>query len=64
MTAVIATWPLIAVPALVMNCLAPLMTQPSSSSAARVLTFPASLPASGSVSPNAPSLRPEHRSGR
>ncbi len=62
-TAVIATCPLISVPALVMNCLAPLTTQPSSSRTARVFTFPASLPASGSVRPNAPSLRPAHRSG-
>ena len=62
--AVIATWPEIDVPALVMNCLAPSTTQPSPSCVARVLTLPASLPASGSVRPNAPSLRPAQRSGR
>ena len=50
-------------PALVMNCLAPLTTHSPSSSAARVRTLPASEPASGSVSPKAPSLAPAHRSG-
>ena len=45
-------------PALVMNCLAPSITHSPSSSRARVRTLPASEPASGSVSPNAPSLRP------
>ncbi len=62
--AVIATWPEISVPALVMNCLAPLTTQSPSSSVARVFVLPASLPASGSVNPKAPSLRPVTRSGR
>ena len=52
------------VPALVMNCLAPLIVQTPPSSVARVLVLPASDPASGSVSPNAPSLRPAVRSGR
>ncbi len=51
------------VPALVMNCLAPSITQWPSSWRARVLTLPASLPASGSVSPNAPSCSPEHSFG-
>ena len=46
------------VPALVMNCLAPLTTQSPSSSAARVRTLPASDPASGSVRPKAPSFAP------
>ncbi len=61
--AVIVTSPEMSVPALVMNCLAPLTVQASPSSFARVRTLPASLPASGSVSPKAPSLRPLHRSG-
>jgi hypothetical protein len=61
--AVMATWPEMSVPALVMNCLAPLTTHSPSSSAARVRTLPASEPASGSVRPKAPSLAPEHRSG-
>jgi hypothetical protein len=46
------------VPALVMNCLAPSTTHSLPSSRARVRTLPASLPASGSVSPNAPSFAP------
>ena len=46
------------VPALVMNCLAPLMTHSPLSRRARVRMLPASEPASGSVSPKAPSLRP------
>ena len=50
-------------PALVMNCLAPSITQPSSSSLARVRTLPASEPASGSVRPKAPSFLPAQRSG-
>ena len=50
-TAVMETSPDISVPALVMNCLAPLIVQPSPESAARVWTLPASEPASGSVSP-------------
>jgi hypothetical protein len=51
------------VPALVMNCLAPSITHSPSSSRARVRVLPASEPASGSVSPKAPSLRPEVSSG-
>ena len=62
--AVMATCPEMSVPALVMNCLAPLTTHSPSSSAARVRTLPASDPASGSVRPKAPSFAPEHRSGR
>ena len=58
-----ATWPEMSVPALVMNCLAPSITHEPLSRAARVRTLPASEPASGSVSPKAPSLRPAHRSG-
>ena len=50
-------------PALVMNCLAPSITHSPSASLARVRTFPASEPASGSVSPNAPSRRPAVSSG-
>ncbi len=50
-------------PALVMNCLAPLITQWPSSSAALVRVLPASEPASGSVSPNAPSTVPEQSLG-
>ena len=61
--AVIVTRPEMSVPALVMNCLAPLTTQSPSSGLAVVLTLPASDPASGSVSPNAASLRPLHSSG-
>ena len=61
--AVIVTTPEMSVPALVMNCLAPFTVQAPSARVARVRTLPASLPASGSVRPNAPSLRPLHRSG-
>jgi hypothetical protein len=61
--AVITTIPEISVPALVMNCLAPSITHSPSSSRARVRTLPASDPASGSVSPNAPSRRPDVSSG-
>jgi hypothetical protein len=61
--AVMQTWPEMSVPALVMNCLAPSMTHSPPSRTARVLVLPASEPASGSVSPKAPSLRPAHRSG-
>ncbi len=57
-TAVITTQPEISVPALVMNCFAPLTTQSPLSSVARVCTLPASEPASGSVRPKAPSLVP------
>ena len=55
----------IGVPELVMNALAPSMTQSpvASSRRARVRVAPASLPASGSVSPKAPSARPAQRSG-
>ena len=62
-TAVITTTPEMSVPALVMNCLAPLITHSPSSSAARVRVLPASEPASGSVSPNAPSRSPLHSRG-
>ena len=57
--AVIVTPPEMSVPALVMNCFAPLIVQAPSASVARVRTLPASLPASGSVSPNAASFSPE-----
>ena len=56
--AVMVTKPEMSVPELVMNCLAPSITQSPSSSLARVRTLPASEPASGSVSPNAPSFSP------
>ena len=46
------------VPALVMNCLAPLMTQSPFSALARVRVLPASEPASGSVRPKAASRSP------
>jgi len=62
-TAVIVTQPEIRVPAFVMNCLAPLITHSPSSRRAVVRVAPASEPASGSVRPNAASLRPEQRSG-
>ena len=62
--AVIATWPEMSVPAFVMNCLAPSMTHSPSSRRARVFDVAGVLPASGSVRPNAPSLRPAQRSGR
>ena len=62
-TAVMQTTPEISVPALVMNCLAPSITHSPSSRRARVRVLPASEPASGSVSPNAPSSSPEHRRG-
>jgi len=53
------------VPEFVMNAFSPSMTHSpaDSSSVAFVRVPPASLPASGSVSPNAPSARPAHRSG-
>ena len=57
--AVMHTTPEMSVPALVMNCLVPLIVQPSSPSDARVRTLPASDPASGSVSPNAPRISPD-----
>ena len=46
-----------------MNCFAPSITHSPSSSRARVRVLPASEPASGSVRPNAASLRPEQSSG-
>jgi hypothetical protein len=61
--AVMQTTPEMSVPALVMNCLAPSIAHSPPSSRARVRTLPASEPASGSVSPNAPSLRPAVSSG-
>ena len=61
--AVIVTKPLMSVPALVMNCLAPLMTHSSPSSAAVVFVLPASEPASGSVSPKEPNFSPLVSSG-
>ncbi len=45
-------------PALVMNCFVPLIVHSPSASVARVRTLPASEPASGSVSPNAPRISP------
>ncbi len=62
-TAVMQTIPEMPVPALVMNCLAPLMTHSPSRRSARVRVLPASEPASGSVSPNAPRRSPEHSRG-
>ena len=53
----------IEVPQFVMNALLPLITHSSPSSRAFVRVAPASLPPSGSVSPNAPSARPATRSG-
>ena len=61
--AVIVTKPEMSVPELVMNCLAPLITQSPLSALAEVRTFPASEPASGSVRPKAPSFSPAHSSG-
>ena len=57
------TQPVMSVPELVMNCLAPLITHSPFSSFAVVRTLPASDPASGSVSPKAASLLPEHSCG-
>jgi hypothetical protein len=57
--AVMVTNPEMSVPELVMNCFAPLITHSPSSSFAVVRTLPASEPASGSVSPNAPSVSPD-----
>jgi hypothetical protein len=62
-TAVIETQPDMSVPELVMNCFAPSITHSPSASLAVVRTFPASDPASGSVSPKAASLRPLQRTG-
>jgi hypothetical protein len=62
-TAVIVTQPEMSVPALVMNCLAPLTVHSPPESAARVWTLPASEPASGSVSPNEARRSPEQSRG-
>ena len=62
-TAVIETQPEISVPALVMNCLAPLTTHSPPSSFAVVRTLPASEPASGSVRPKAASRLPPQSCG-
>jgi len=62
-TAVRVTPAEISVPALVMNTLRPLMTQSSPSRRAVVWVPPASLPASGSVSPNAHNRSPESSCG-
>ena len=59
----IETQPEISVPELVMNCLAPFTTHSPPSSFAVVRTFPASDPASGSVSPNEASRSPLHSLG-
>ena len=61
--AVTVTSDVIGVPEFVMNALAPSITQSSPSRRARVRLAPASLPASGSVSPNPASVRPAQRSG-
>ena len=53
----------IGVPELVMNAFSPSSTHSSPSRVAFVRRPPASLPASGSVSPNAASAVPEHSSG-
>jgi hypothetical protein len=72
MNAEISPWPvraatitqaLSSVPALVMNCLEPLMTHSSPSSRAVVRMLAASDPASGSVSPKAASRCPEQSRG-
>ena len=66
-TAVIATWPEMSVPELVMNCFVPSITHSPSSSEARVaaVALPASDPASGSVNPNGePSFRPAQKIGQ
>ena len=64
-SAVMVTIDVIGVPELVMKAFSPSITHSpvDSSSTARVLVPPASLPASGSVSPKAPSARPAQRSG-
>ena len=63
--AVTVTNAVISVPELVMNAFSPLITHSpaASSSVAVVRVPPASLPASGSVSPKPPSVRPAQRSG-
>ena len=64
-SAVTVTIDVIGVPEFVMNDFSPSITHCplDPSSVARVRVPPASLPASGSVSPNPPSVRPAHRSG-
>ena len=64
-SAVTVTTDVIGVPELVMNALLPSSTHSSVvvSYVARVRVPPASLPASGSVRPNAPRRRPATRSG-
>ena len=62
-SAVIVTQAVMSVPAFVMNCFAPSITQWPSRSSALVRVAPASEPASGSVSPNAASRFPDARSG-
>ena len=62
-SAVIVTQPVISVPALVMNCLVPSITHSPPSSLAVVRVAPASVPASGSVRPKAPSRSPLASSG-
>ena len=63
--AVTVTSEVMSVPEFVMKAFAPLTTHSAlaSSSTAVVRVPPASLPASGSVSPKPPSDRPAHRSG-
>ena len=61
--AVMQTTPEMSVPAFVMNCLAPSITHSPPSRRAVVFVLPASLPASGSVSPKAPSFSPEQSCG-
>lgn len=62
-TAVTVTSPVMSVPELVMKHLEPLITQASPSRTAVVRVPPASLPAPGSVRPNAPRISPEHIRG-
>ena len=57
------TQPEMSVPGLVMNTLLPLITHCPSTSSAVVCVFPASVPASGSLSPNAASRFPEQSCG-
>ena len=63
-TAVTVTRPVMSVPELVMKHLVPLITHSSvRRSTAVVRVPPASEPPPGSVSPNAPSISPEHSRG-
>ena len=62
-SAVIVTSPEMSVPAFVMNCFAPSMTQSPLSATARVVVFDASEPPSASVRPNAPRISPAHSRG-